>query len=61
MLRNSDTWLRGRGDAVLWYNFDQQGSLDPRAVHAALPISEGGEKWAANFWVSVTPDELLNL
>ena len=46
------------GDAVLWYNYDADGKLDPRAVHCAKPVHRG-EKWAANHWVSLTPEELL--
>ena len=47
-----------KGDALLWYNYDETGSLDPRAVHCALPV-RSGQKWAANFWVSITPAELM--
>jgi hypothetical protein len=47
-----------QGDAVVWYNFDAEGRLDPRAVHAAQPVTSG-EKWVANFWCSITPEELL--
>jgi prolyl 4-hydroxylase len=46
------------GDAVLWYNYDADGKLDPRAVHCAKPVTSG-QKWAANHWVSLTPEELL--
>jgi hypothetical protein len=53
-----------RGDAVVWYNYrSHDGALDPRAVHAALPVrgpdDAGGEKWACNLWCSLTPEELL--
>ena len=47
-----------RGDAIIWYNYDAEGRLDPRAVHAAMPVRRG-EKWAANHWVTLTPTELL--
>ena len=47
-----------RGDAVLWYNYDADGKLDPRAVHCAKPVTSG-QKWAANHWISLTPEELL--
>ncbi len=49
------------GDAVIFYNFDRQGHLDPRAVHSALPVTgRTGEKWACNFWLSITPEELMS-
>jgi prolyl 4-hydroxylase len=47
-----------KGDALLFYNYDEAGVIDPRAVHAALPVTRG-EKWVANFWLSLTPVELL--
>ena len=47
-----------KGDAVLWYNYDVSGRLEPRAVHCAMPVTKG-EKWIANFWISITPAELL--
>ena len=47
------------GDAIVWYNFDADGQLDPRAVHSALPVVPGKEKWVANFWCTITPNELL--
>ena len=47
-----------KGDAVLWYNYDTSGRLEPRAVHCAMPVTKG-EKWVANFWISITPAELL--
>ena len=37
---------------------DANGCLEPRAVHAALPVVRG-EKWACNHWISLTPLELL--
>ena len=47
-----------KGDAVLFYNYDERGVIDPRAVHSALPVARG-EKWVANAWVTLTPAELL--
>ena len=47
-----------KGDAIVWYNYDADGRLDPRAVHSALPVLRG-QKWAANHWISLTPHELL--
>ena len=41
-----------RGAALLWYNHDAEGALEPAAVHAGAPI-RGGEKWGANHWVSL--------
>ena len=49
-----------RGDAALFYNFDASGRLDPRAVHSALPVRDG-EKWVANFWVTLTPEEIMQV
>lgn len=46
-----------KGDAILFYNYDEQGVLDPRAVHSALPVTRG-TKWVANQWVSLTPVEV---
>ena len=47
-----------KGDAVLFYNYDRNGAPDPRAVHSALPVTRG-TKWVANFWINLTPMELL--
>jgi prolyl 4-hydroxylase len=47
-----------KGDAVLFYNYDASGVIDPRAVHSAMPVIRG-EKWVANAWVTLTPAELL--
>lgn len=41
-----------RGTALLWYNHDAEGALEPAAVHAGAPV-RGGEKWGANHWVSL--------
>ena len=49
-----------KGEAVVWYNYNEDGQIDPRAVHCALPVIRG-EKWAANQWCSITPRELLTV
>jgi hypothetical protein len=49
-----------KGDAVLWYNYDANGHLDPLAVHSALPVRRG-HKFASNHWISLTPAELLQM
>lgn len=38
------------GAALLWYNHDAEGRLDPAAVHAGCRV-HAGEKWGANHWV----------
>ena len=38
-----------KGAAILFFNHAPDGSVDPLAVHAGLPVLEG-EKWAANYW-----------
>ena len=48
------------GSAAIFYNFGADGRLDPRAVHSAMPLGEG-EKWIANFWITITPAELMGL
>lgn len=40
------------GDAVLFFNLDERGDVDPSAIHAACEVT-GGEKWAANHWFNV--------
>ena len=40
------------GDAVLFFNLDENGDVDPSAIHAACEVA-GGEKWAANHWFNV--------
>ena len=41
----------GKGNAVLFYNLLEDGNGDDLALHAALPVKDGHEKWLANFWV----------
>ena len=43
-----------RGAALLWYNYDASGALDPAAVHAGCRVLSG-EKWGANHWVRLQP------
>ena len=47
-----------QGDAIIFFNHLQSGTIDSAAVHAGLPVlsSEGAEgqgieKWIANYWV----------
>ena len=41
-----------RGSALLFYNHDESGAVDPTAVHAGCRVLEG-EKWGANHWILV--------
>ncbi len=43
-----------KGSAVLFFNHAPDGTVDPLAVHAGLPVFEG-EKWAANYWYGGLP------
>ena len=43
--------VRGQGgDGLLFANLDAQGRIDPRAVHAGLPV-EAGVKWLCTRWI----------
>lgn len=52
-----------QGKAAIFFNYDENGNLDPRAVHAGLPIrpleplinldQKLPEKWIANYWVDL--------
>ena len=42
-----------KGKAVLFYNLDKQGKLNPESFHAGLPVTEG-RKYACNIWVRNT-------
>jgi hypothetical protein len=55
-----------RGDAVVFFNHLVDGTLDPAAVHAGLPVlsangdaSVSPEKWIANYWVELDKRILL--
>jgi hypothetical protein len=44
------------GKAIIFFNFDTQGSVNPLAVHAGLPTmvqngQHAEEKWIANYWI----------
>ena len=41
----------GKGAAVLFYNLLEDGNGDDLALHAALPVKDGHEKYLANFWI----------
>jgi prolyl 4-hydroxylase len=38
------------GKAVLFYNLDKEGNLDPLSRHAGAPVISG-EKWIATLWI----------
>ena len=44
----------GRGDALVFFNVDEQGRPDPRTLHAGLPPTSG-EKWALSQWCHDRP------
>jgi prolyl 4-hydroxylase len=44
----------GRGDALVFFNVDEQGLPDPRTLHAGLPPT-AGEKWALSQWCHDRP------
>jgi len=41
----------GKGSAVLFYNLLEDGNGDDLALHAALPVADGHEKWLSNLWI----------
>lgn len=43
-----------RGDALLFYSLQTDGSFDPSSVHGGCPVIEG-EKWTAVFWIHEKP------
>jgi prolyl 4-hydroxylase len=50
--------LKGRaGDALLFRNARADGTRDPDAGHAGLPVTKG-EKWIASRWIRARPFEL---
>ena len=42
------------GDAVLWWNVDENGKEDSKTLHAGEPV-EAGAKWALNLWLREKP------
>ncbi len=44
----------GCGDALVFFNVDEQGRPDPRTLHAGLPPT-AGEKWALSQWCHDRP------
>lgn len=43
------------GRAVIWTNTNPDGSRHPETRHEALPVSNGGEKWAIQLWFRAYP------
>jgi hypothetical protein len=43
----------GQGDAIAFYNYFEDGTLDWNAIHAGMPGTE--EKWVANHWFHRVP------
>jgi prolyl 4-hydroxylase len=48
------------GDAILFDNCTSDGSIDPLARHAGLPVTNGS-KWIATRWIRARPLDLWNL
>jgi prolyl 4-hydroxylase len=48
------------GDAIMFDNCAPDGSLDPLARHAGLPVT-AGSKWIATRWIRAQPLDLWNL
>jgi len=45
--------FRGRkGDALIWWNLDTSGRIDPSAVNGNAPVTRG-EKWILSQWIRV--------
>ena len=42
------------GDALLWWNVDENGAEDFKTLHAGEPV-EAGAKWALNLWLREKP------
>jgi hypothetical protein len=47
-------YRRGRGDALVFFNVDEEGRPDRRTLHAGLPPT-AGEKWALSQWCHDRP------
>ncbi|KAJ4809316.1 Prolyl 4-hydroxylase subunit alpha-2 [Rhynchospora pubera] len=41
-----------KGDAVLFFNLNPDGTTDPKSLHGSCPVIEG-EKWSAPNWIHV--------
>ena len=41
------------GDALAFFNFDERGAAEARALHAGLPVAEGETKWVASHFFQV--------
>jgi prolyl 4-hydroxylase len=48
------------GDAIMFDNCTADGSIDPLARHAGLPVTTGS-KWIATRWIRARPLDLWNL
>jgi prolyl 4-hydroxylase len=58
MFMKTGAKLKGRtGDALLFRNALPDGSRDPDAAHAGLPVTRG-EKWIASRWIRARPFEM---
>eukprot|EP00753_Platysulcus_tardus_P013003 PLAT3592.1.p1 GENE.PLAT3592.1~~PLAT3592.1.p1 ORF type:complete len:537 (-),score=227.73 PLAT3592.1:71-1624(-) len=44
-----------KGDALLWYNYNEAGELDDWARHGGCDVIRG-EKWGANLWFHLNGD-----
>lgn len=44
-----------KGSAVIFYDVDESGTVDPFSLHAALPPGPGSQKWAAVLWAHPRP------
>jgi thioredoxin-like negative regulator of GroEL len=54
-----------RGRAVIFFNHLRSGAIDPRAVHAGLPVEAPAalpaiEKWVANYWIELDETALAD-
>jgi prolyl 4-hydroxylase len=39
-----------KGEAIIFYSLNSDGSVDPKSVHGGCPVIEG-TKWSANKWI----------
>jgi hypothetical protein len=40
-----------KGDAILFFSLNPDLSINPRALHGACPVADGGEKWVVTKWL----------